>query len=323
MGDFSMHVKIVFLFTLLAVLQDVQSTLFMDDYCGSKITSVGDRLQSQKSDYYGNNVDCELTIEAPEGFDFFKLRFEWIDMESSPSGMPTCPDFVEVYDGYSSFYSNLLLRRCTEQISDVTSSGDALTLRLKTDPTSVRTGFALVFTAYHTGPCEDDGDDNDGRYYCSTSDVCIDASLTCDCDDNCPNGEDELCTTPCQPRVEETQESEGLSILAISCITVAAFLLLTSVVIVVVCVYRLKKDETKIQPNHVRICTTPNTTIIDTVTANTPDSSLIAPSPSASEPGYLSLETSERAAELRDEESFVPKRLSYLRPLRESGVSKC
>ncbi|XP_070562521.1 neuropilin and tolloid-like protein 2 [Ptychodera flava] len=213
-----------------------KATVYMEDNCGKTITLAGDRLKSQKGSTYKSNQDCTITLQAPSSGSSYStklvLDFESMQMESATSS--SCYDFLEVYDG-SGTYSTLVLRACGSATPyNIISTQESLTLRMKTDGTYRYSGFSLIFTAYHNGPCVDDDE-----FHCSTG-RCIDTSIECDCKDNCGDNTDELSCSTCKADV--VYGEGGMSTGAIIGIVVAVLIAII-IVIIIVCVVCNKKQK--------------------------------------------------------------------------------
>ncbi|XP_077981993.1 tolloid-like protein 2 [Glandiceps talaboti] len=187
---------VLFLFSPAANIKFGCATVYMSEECGNTITSYGDRLRSQRSEYYTSNKDCTVTLTAPSGYSHLVLDIEWQDMEAATS--TSCFDYVEIYDGRTTL-SDLLIRDCGIVIpTDLYSSGSSLTLRFHTNNVYSGKGFSLIFTSFNTGNCTDSGE-----FSCSRGDICIDQSLVCDCKENCGNAADEQLCAPCEVYMDE------------------------------------------------------------------------------------------------------------------------
>ncbi|XP_006820903.1 uncharacterized protein LOC102804831 [Saccoglossus kowalevskii] len=209
----------------------VRATVYMSERCDDVFTIPGERLASQRDAAYSEDMDCTVKIEAPEG-KMISVQFEWLDIEAR--SVSSCYDYLDVFDGPSTYYSPHILRICgTSTPGDLQSTGDSLTIRLKTDATGNRRGFSLIFTAFGTGTCEGEDDFScDGH--------CIDKSLVCDCNYNCIDKEDEVDCPPC--KAEPIDSTAGLSVWDIIVVVVGTLIFVVIVTILAVYVYlRLNK----------------------------------------------------------------------------------
>ena len=104
----------------------------------------GGELISQVSLEYGNNVTCTVTITADAGRQIL-LTFGQVDIKG---GLGCEEDYLKVYDGPSAALSPDLGVICGSSASNIVSTSAAVTLRFKTDGSSVGQGFSLVYTSF-------------------------------------------------------------------------------------------------------------------------------------------------------------------------------
>ncbi|XP_038067677.1 low-density lipoprotein receptor-related protein 12-like [Patiria miniata] len=162
--------------------------VFMDEKCGETIQAgrSGGQMDSQLSMYYANDFDCTVTITADIGRQIL-LTFDRVDIEGTPSGDSGCDgDYLEVYEGTSTILSPVQVI-CGMYASDIVSSLNSVTLRFKTDSSSIEEGFLLSYTSFKSpGLTSCDSDE----FECD-NDRCIDATLKNNFNDNCGDNSDE------------------------------------------------------------------------------------------------------------------------------------
>ncbi|RUS89693.1 hypothetical protein EGW08_002511 [Elysia chlorotica] len=159
---------------------------FMELLCGRTYTfDTSFQMDSGTGITYKNQLDCSLTVTAPSGHFVLALitRFE---LEAAFSG--TCSDYLDFHNGTDTSAPKLnptdLCGWGTNIPSNLTSSGQSMTLRLVTDSTGVYHGFNIVFTAVYSEPCT-------GSDFACANQLCIDPSLRCDNYDQCGDKSDE------------------------------------------------------------------------------------------------------------------------------------
>ena len=96
------------------------------------------RLTSPGYPWYANNVYCEWRLQSV--YSYYIVQLVVIDIQ-----LETCCDFVDVYDGSSSYYPRLA--RLTNQSQIVYSSGMNMYIRFTTDGSGTSKGFNLQYTA--------------------------------------------------------------------------------------------------------------------------------------------------------------------------------
>ncbi|XP_006820915.1 neuropilin-1-like [Saccoglossus kowalevskii] len=158
-----------------------EATLYLDDHCGETIRVHGDRMYSQSTKNYDNNMDCLVTIQAPYDYQIVTIDFSWVDLFNRG-----CYDYIEICDTNGTLLNTI----CANwEPRDIYSSGNFIYIRMVTDDSRVDRGFSLVFTAFHYDydlACNDTYE-----FKCSGNDRCIDDSLVCDDKNNCNNAYDE------------------------------------------------------------------------------------------------------------------------------------
>ncbi|XP_070564293.1 uncharacterized protein [Ptychodera flava] len=226
------------------------ATVYMTDHCGKRIILAGDRLRSQKDDYYRNNIECMLQLQAPQGFESIRLDFDWIDFERD-SETYECNDYLDVYFGTNT--SKPLEHYCgvdLESYELIHESSPIMTLFMKTNSLITSRGFSLIFTAVKpphsekTDECTLEREFHCTNYYSS---FCIDNSVVCDCKNNCGDEHDEKYCDTC--KADEIYGS-GLSVGAIIGIVLAIMVFGAGCAAVVFIVY--KKNIVKGNANHTR-----------------------------------------------------------------------
>ncbi|XP_077981716.1 uncharacterized protein LOC144436737 [Glandiceps talaboti] len=178
-------------------LKSVESTVYMNDNCGKTVILHGDRLRSQKDDYYPDNMDCKLTLRAPSGYEHLRLKFDWFDFERLNN--THCNDYLEIYDNGTLVDVSSLPNDCGSSPYTQNFDGDPLDIEfhLLSNEIIISRGFSLVFTFYRLTT---DGNCLDGsEVFNCTNDRCISKSLECDCRDNCFTNDDELYCSTCKP----------------------------------------------------------------------------------------------------------------------------
>ena len=104
--------------------------------------------------YYGNNLDCVVTLEASAGR---KILLTWMefDVEVVPfDAAGNCADRLEVFDGAVSLGPTLNERKCGAFIAypETVSTGNYMTVRLTTDGSGDGLNFfQFAFTSISTG----------------------------------------------------------------------------------------------------------------------------------------------------------------------------
>ncbi|XP_055632024.1 cubilin homolog [Toxorhynchites rutilus septentrionalis] len=117
----------------------------IDVSCGGVITSEETMIRSPSSSDRGtylHDLDCKWLIVAPKTH---AIQLSWNSFELEKS--TTCTyDFVEIYDN-SSQTNGFVGRYCgLNKPPAITSSGNLLTIRFKTDSSNSKSGFSLSFT---------------------------------------------------------------------------------------------------------------------------------------------------------------------------------
>ncbi|XP_006814121.1 low-density lipoprotein receptor-related protein 12-like [Saccoglossus kowalevskii] len=158
--------------------------VYLDEFCGAVIWETENsaiELQSQDATMYTDNLDCVVTISANPGRQIL-LTFTFFSIQSSEG---CTADYLYVYDGPSTEY-DMVSGVCGNSLpADVVTSGNNVTLRLKTDNTDNNFGFGLYATSFGLAPCSDDGE-----FECS-NERCIDSALQDDFINNCGDFSDE------------------------------------------------------------------------------------------------------------------------------------
>lgn len=141
---------------------------------------------------YGNNLDCRATIKVPNS-KAVKITFVAFDVEQHSS----CSyDYLALYDG-ASIGDEEIRRFCGATLPPaVSSTGDSLTLRFKTDHSINGDGFHVKWESVEPpvicAPNE---------FKCR-NDKCIPRELRCNGNDDCGDGSDELyCNGDCGKKV--------------------------------------------------------------------------------------------------------------------------
>ncbi|GFR74987.1 tigger transposable element-derived protein 6 [Elysia marginata] len=124
---------------------------FMESLCGTAHTfDTSFQMDSGTGITYKNQLDCSLTVTAPAGHFVLALitRFE---LEAAVTG--SCTDYLDIHNGSDTSAPKLnpteLCGWGTNIPSNLTSSGQSMTLRLVTDSTGVYHGFNIIFTAVY------------------------------------------------------------------------------------------------------------------------------------------------------------------------------
>ncbi|XP_077866774.1 low-density lipoprotein receptor-related protein 12-like [Saccoglossus kowalevskii] len=162
--------------------------VYLEDNCGETIVGYGGRLESQKYATYRNDFQCDVILEAPSIEHQIIILYDYIDLEYFDD--TSCVDYIEIYDG-DSYYSNLLLRACSNDIIEGhyhESTSDKVMVRMVTDEAVTSKGFSLTYTAviFNSSECTNQGMFDCGNNYCISND------LTCDGINNCANNQDEI-----------------------------------------------------------------------------------------------------------------------------------
>ncbi|KAL5022315.1 hypothetical protein ScPMuIL_001470 [Solemya velum] len=173
----------LFLITLLHIyVTTVKSdlvTYFMDSYCDMTIDmSYSDAalLRLTPASYYNEDTACTVTVKTDVDKRFL-FRFRSMDIYQTPGCLN---DYMSLYDGQTTSspkVADFPDRLCGSNApSGVhTNAGRYLTLQFNSGSSSgnMNTGFEMLLTKSHTGPCDTD------EYQCPNS-YCISDDLTCD-----------------------------------------------------------------------------------------------------------------------------------------------
>ncbi|XP_022080359.1 uncharacterized protein LOC110973673 [Acanthaster planci] len=212
---------------LMLLIRTGDATEYMDQNCGGTIDAgrSGDKLDSQIDYYYGDLIDCTVTITA----DFNRrilLTFSQVDIDG---GLGCNSDYLEVYEGSSTLFRSADLGViCGTSAGNIVSLTNTITLRFKTDYSGSGTGFVLSYTSFESPTFSTCGAD---EFKCDNN-RCIDVSLRFNSYDNCGDNSDETFSTSIN--VEDTvHKTVGLAIGILVAIIIAA---IVGVVLVCVCV---------------------------------------------------------------------------------------
>ncbi|XP_070564045.1 enteropeptidase-like [Ptychodera flava] len=163
----------------------IHASLYLDDHCGSTIVSEGDRVYSQYSKYYENNMDCRVVFKTPHAYQRITLDFAWIDVDNY---LGYCNDYIAIYDTNGA----QIRKFCgAGEPADIYAIGRNITLRMVTDGSRVDNGFGLVFTSYHMEYDKSCETRNGSAEYLCRNGRCISSSLKCDGLNNCNDGSEE------------------------------------------------------------------------------------------------------------------------------------
>ncbi|XP_063441078.1 uncharacterized protein LOC134721791 [Mytilus trossulus] len=170
----------------------------MDDRCGEVINMEEENIESGNLDLtifltYGPDMNCQLTIKAPDDRQIM-VYFTEIDIKQRSHRIEnTCEDYLELFDGSTTYNksvpdSDLKICGNYEPKRAYYTSGQYLTLRFTSDYRRQDSGFELLFTSFHTGFC------NGTKEFRCRQGQCISKSFQNDGYSQCGDYSDELIT---------------------------------------------------------------------------------------------------------------------------------
>ncbi|CAL8368517.1 unnamed protein product [Boreogadus saida] len=164
-------------------------------------------------------VDCRWYIRAPPKSKIY-LRFLEYEMHNSNE----CKrNFVAIYDGSSSV-EHLKNKFCSTVANDVMLVNSVGVVRLWADEGSRKSRFKILFTTFHSPPCEGD------TFFCH-SNMCINNTLVCNGIQNCVYPWDENhCKEKRVSSILDTLDHTNLAIIAVTIIGVIILLVISVII---------------------------------------------------------------------------------------------